>query len=82
MLLKINLASIWRRKKYKRLVNGNKILVIEGVDKDYEKCLSDLKCVDIEAHNNNLKKLIIIVSNFLVPVSGTSHVLSAGEMEK
>ena len=68
---------------YKKYIKAKrKILVIGGKERDYEKCLSDLKSTDIEAHNFKMKTLIKIIRNFLITISKQSKTSSAGEIEK
>lgn len=52
----------------------NKILILDGHDRDYEKCLSDLKGSDILAHSNNEEKLANLLRTFFVTKLGLSKV--------
>ena len=51
-----------------------KILVLDGNRDDCKRTLSDLNCSDIDAHENDPKKLIKIVRGFFIGIEGLSNV--------
>lgn len=53
---------------------SKKILVLDGHKGNYEKLMSDIKCADIEAHENDAARLFTIIRRFFLQTGAFKNV--------